>query len=38
MFRRIVYNATALMLTSSLIVLASYTLAYFILLLQYGGN
>lgn len=37
MFRRIVYNTTALLLTSTLIVGATYTLAYFILLIKYGG-
>lgn len=37
MLKKIVYNTTALMLTSTLIVGATYTLAYFILLIKYGG-
>lgn len=35
MLKKIVYNTTAL--TSTLIVGATYTLAYFILLIKYGG-
>lgn len=36
MLKKIVYNATALMLTSTLIVGTTYTLAYFVLLLKYN--
>lgn len=38
MLKKIVYNTTALMLTSTLIVGATYTLAYYVLLLKYKGG